>query len=78
MRLCVCVLRVRGGGCASSGTLHASLDLPGAPRTHHCQVDLSKRYGCLARGALDIREHPWFRSLDFGALKQRSLEPPIK
>ena len=42
------------------------------------QVDLSKRYGCLAGGVLDVREHPWFRPVDFGALKQRTLEPPIK
>lgn len=25
------------------------------------QVDLSKRYGCLAGGVNDIKCHPWFR-----------------
>ena len=42
------------------------------------QVDLSKRYGCLAGGVNDIKTHPWFRPLDFAALKQRTLQPPIR
>jgi hypothetical protein len=41
-------------------------------------VDLSKRYGCLAGGVNDIRSHPWFRPLDFAALKSRQLAAPIK
>lgn len=42
------------------------------------QVDLSKRYGCLAGGVNDIRSHPWFRPLDFAALKMRTLQAPIR
>ena len=42
------------------------------------QVDLSKRYGCLAGGVNDIKNHPWFRALDFAALKTRQLQPPIR
>jgi hypothetical protein len=42
------------------------------------QVDLSKRYGCLVGGVNDIKTHPWFRPLDFAALKQRTLQPPIR
>ena len=42
------------------------------------QVDLSKRYGCLAGGINDIKSHPWFRSVDFQALRQRSLPAPIR
>ncbi|PRW56166.1 cAMP-dependent kinase catalytic subunit beta isoform X6 [Chlorella sorokiniana] len=42
------------------------------------QVDLSKRYGCLAGGVNDIKSHPWFRPLDFAALKHRTAMPPIR
>ncbi|KAL4424995.1 hypothetical protein ABPG77_002880 [Micractinium sp. CCAP 211/92] len=42
------------------------------------QVDLSKRYGCLVGGVHDIKSHPWFRPLDFAALKARQTAPPIK
>ncbi|PSC72692.1 AGC kinase [Micractinium conductrix] len=44
----------------------------------HFSVDLSKRYGCLVGSVHDIKTHPWFRPLDFAALKTRSLPPPIK
>lgn len=42
------------------------------------QVDLSKRYGCLAGGVKDIRTHPWFRSVDFAAVARRAHEAPIR
>ncbi|KAI3436823.1 hypothetical protein D9Q98_006233 [Chlorella vulgaris] len=42
------------------------------------QVDLSKRYGCLAGGVNDIRSHPWFRPLDWVAVKTRQLQAPIR
>lgn len=42
------------------------------------QTDLSKRYGCLAAGVNDISSHPWFRSIDWSALKSGVTEPPIK
>ncbi|GAB4820560.1 hypothetical protein N2152v2_007606 [Parachlorella kessleri] len=42
------------------------------------QVDLSKRYGCLAGGVNDIKTHPWFRGTDFEAILHRRVAPPIK
>ena len=42
------------------------------------QTDLSKRYGCLAGGAQDIKTHQWFRPVNFAALKARKIEPPIR
>ena len=40
-------------------------------------ADLTKRYGCLKGGAEDIKKHKWFNSLDFTALYNRGLSPPI-
>jgi len=42
------------------------------------QADLSKRLGCLAGGATDVKMHPWFRGVNFGALKSGKIEPPIR
>jgi protein kinase A len=42
------------------------------------QADLSKRYGCLAGGAQDIKSHQWFRPVNFAALKARSTLAPIR
>jgi serine/threonine protein kinase len=42
------------------------------------QADLSRRCGCLAGGAADVRQHAWFRAVDFGALKARRASPPIR
>ena len=40
-------------------------------------ADLTKRYGCLKGAAEDIKKHKWFSSLDFTALYNRALTPPI-
>lgn len=42
------------------------------------QPDLSKRYGCLAAGAGDIKSHPWFRSVDFAGLRSRQVPAPFR
>ncbi len=42
------------------------------------QPDLSKRYGGLVGGINDIKSHPWFRSIDWVALRNRTTEAPIK
>lgn len=42
------------------------------------QADLSKRYGCLAGGAQDIKGHQWFRSVNFSALLSRKIPAPIR
>ena len=36
--------------------------------------DVSKRFGCLAAGADDLRKHPWYASVDFDWV--RNLIPP--
>lgn len=40
------------------------------------QVDVTKRYGNLKRGVDDIKEHPWFKSIDWGAIFNRSVPAP--
>lgn len=51
----------------------------GCPVLHRPpQVDLSKRYGCLAGGPADVKAHPFFRPLDFAALRARTLPAPIR
>jgi len=42
------------------------------------QTDLSKRLGCLAGGANDVKQHAWFRDINFAALKLGKVKPPIK
>lgn len=72
-----------GGGVACGGGLRGAtawcrVRHPTLSPTALVQVDLSKRYGCLVGSVHDIKTHPWFRPLDFAALKTRSLPPPIK
>ncbi|EIE26793.1 kinase-like protein, partial [Coccomyxa subellipsoidea C-169] len=42
------------------------------------QADLSKRYGCLAAGTNDIKNHPWFKGLDWNKVARREETPPIR
>ncbi|CAL8467133.1 g6669 [Coccomyxa elongata] len=42
------------------------------------QADLSKRYGCLAGGANDIKNHPWFKGVDWIKVAKREETPPIR
>lgn len=37
-----------------------------------------KRFGCLRRGALDIKKAGWFEPLDWGALRAKKVEAPWK
>ena len=37
-----------------------------------------KRLGCLRRGALDIKKHAWFDTIDWAALVAKKLEAPWK
>ncbi|EED95796.1 cAMP dependent protein kinase, partial [Thalassiosira pseudonana CCMP1335] len=41
-------------------------------------ADLTKRYGCLKAGALDIKTSKWFNEIDWEALFGRKLQTPIK
>jgi len=40
--------------------------------------DLTKRFGCLKRGAMDIKQSKWFEDMDWNSLLKRKLESPIK
>ena len=40
-------------------------------------ADLSRRLGCLAGGGGDVRGHPWFRGVDWGAVTERRGAAPI-
>ena len=39
-------------------------------------VDPKERLGCLARGDLDLREHPWFSQVDFCKLYLKEIAAP--
>jgi CRP-like cAMP-binding protein len=36
----------------------------------------ANRYGCLARGDMDIRDHPWFTSIDVDKLLHKEIKAP--
>ena len=39
-------------------------------------ADPKERLGCLARADLDLRDHPWFKTFDFGKLYNKQLVAP--
>lgn len=43
----------------------------------YAQPDLEKRLGCGARGAQDIKDHPYFEDFDWAALEAGTLRPPF-
>ncbi|KAI8997744.1 camp-dependent protein kinase type 2 [Pilobolus umbonatus] len=43
---------------------------------HLLTSDLSRRYGNLKRGPLDISEHRWFAPVNFQLLQERKIKPP--
>ncbi|XP_046805623.1 cAMP-dependent protein kinase catalytic subunit 2 isoform X2 [Lucilia cuprina] len=43
---------------------------------HLLQVDLSKRYGNLINGIKDIKDHAWFKNVDWYALLNQEIPPP--
>jgi len=42
-----------------------------------CQVDPTRRLGNLRGGAQDVKNHPWFRDIDFDKLYRRELVAPL-
>jgi hypothetical protein len=40
-------------------------------------VDPSRRFGCTAIGAEEIKEHPWFRGIDWGKVYAHRYKPPL-
>lgn len=43
-----------------------------------CEVDATKRLGNLQRRSKDVKEHVWFKSIEWEKLYKRELEAPIK
>lgn len=43
---------------------------------HLLTADLTRRYGNLADGSLDIMRHPWFAEVDWERLLRREIEAP--
>lgn len=42
------------------------------------QVDISKRLGCGPRGWDEVKEHAFFRDLDWSRMARKEMDPPIK
>lgn len=40
-------------------------------------ADLTKRFGCLKGGAMDIKKHKFFNGLDYGMLVEKSMQAPV-
>ena len=36
-----------------------------------------QRLGCLKNGAQDVKDHPWFSTIDWVALLEKRVPPPI-
>lgn len=43
---------------------------------HLLVADVTKRYGCLKNGANDIKNHRWFKALDWYKLSQKKIPAP--
>lgn len=44
---------------------------------HLLVADVTKRYGCLKNGANDIKNHRWFKSIDWYKLSQKKIPAPF-
>lgn len=40
-------------------------------------MDRTKRLGCLRAGPADIKDHPWFKTLNWDAVYRCELSPPF-
>ena len=45
---------------------------------HLLVADLSKRFGNLKRGSLDIKHHRWFQNFNWQRLLEKSLDAPYR
>jgi protein kinase A len=41
------------------------------------QIDLTRRYGNLKSGVKDIKEHRWFKDMDFIAVYEKTITAPF-
>lgn len=44
---------------------------------HLLVSDVTKRYGCLKNAANDIKNHRWFKNLDWYKIGQKKLPAPF-
>lgn len=42
------------------------------------QVDISKRFGVMKNGTLDLKNHKWFRGLEWDAILNCKIQPPFQ
>ena len=78
--MCVCVCM-----CVSIKKISCCLFTNSSPDSHthtHTQHllshDLTKRYGCLVKGAEDIKTHRWFKNMSWEALEARQVPSPFR
>jgi beta-adrenergic-receptor kinase len=39
--------------------------------------EVAERIGCRGRGALELKDHPWFRGVDWQVIYLRRMQPPL-
>lgn len=44
---------------------------------HLLVADVTKRYGCLKNGANDVKNHRWFKAIDWYKISQRKVPAPF-
>ena len=40
------------------------------------EQDLSKRLGCMVNAAEEVKQHIWFRGVDWAMVTQKKIQPP--
>lgn len=40
------------------------------------EQDLSKRLGCMVNGSQDVKQHTWFKGVDWSMVQQKKIQPP--
>jgi len=40
------------------------------------EKDLSKRLGCMKTGAEEVKNHIWFKGVDWVMVRQKKIQPP--
>ena len=66
-------------GASLAGTVRRTQLTDCQPSIHffHSVVDTTHRLGMLAGGIEEIMDHPFFRSLDWHAMANRAVKPPL-
>ena len=40
------------------------------------EQDLSKRLGCMVNGSNDVKQHAWFKGVDWSMVSLKKIQPP--